>query len=314
VDAARGPLAGIAKRGSITVVVTDSGLGGVSVAAEIERRARETGAYRSMRIVFANALPEARRGYNTMASDDDRARVFAAALAGMSRAFRPDLILVACNTLSVLLPRVPYAAGSPVLGIVGLGVNMLEERLRAVPESSAIDFGTETTAAAGTHSAMLVERGVEPGRVVTQACPLLAREIESDATSAAVASMVDRFAGEAMGRIARPVENVIAGLCCTHYGYVADRFAEAVLRHGARMVEVANPNRRMSEVLFPAGARPGAGGADVSVRVVSRAEITGAEVRSIAALIEPISVPTAAALRAYERDTSLFPFPGALEG
>ncbi len=301
----------ITQKDAGTVVVTDSGLGGLSVAAGIERRARETGAYRRLRVVFANALPEARRGYNTMASDEEKARVFGDALAGMSRAFRPDLVLVACNTLSVLLPGVRLDNHVPVLGIVGLGVDLLEERLRAVPGSSAIVFGTETTAAAGTHGTMLVERGIGPERVITQACPLLAREIENDATSATVASMVERVAAEAMGRMAHPAETVIAGLCCTHYGYVAGRFVEALRRAGARAVEVVDPNLRMAEALFPPGRISPEAPSEVSVRVVSRAEITGAEVRSISALIEPVSVPTAAALRAYERDRNLFPFDGS---
>ncbi|MFZ5785494.1 MAG: aspartate/glutamate racemase family protein [Acidobacteriota bacterium] len=305
----RETIAELIGRDAVTVVVTDSGLGGLSVAGGIERRAREAGVYRSLRVVFANALPEARRGYNTMATDEEKARVFGGALAGMVRAFRPDLVLVACNTLSVLLPRVVRASDVPLLGIVGMGVEMLEERLRAVPGSVAIVFGTETTAAAGTHRAMLLERGIEAERVITQACPLLAREIEDDASSAAVVSMVDRFAGEAVERITRPLEVVIAGLCCTHYGYVADRFAGALRRAGATAVETVDPNQRMAEALFPPGRTPATRAAQVSVRVVSRAGISDAEVRSIATLVEPVSAPTAAALRGWEQMRDLFTYP-----
>jgi glutamate racemase len=298
----------IAGRGPITVLVTDSGLGGLSVAAEIERYARETGDGRSLRVVFASALPEAGRGYNTMKSAERKARVFAAALAGMTRAVRPDVVLVACNTLSVLLPRIGGAADVPVLGIVGLGVDMLEERLRAVGGSTAVVFATETTVEAGAHRAMLIERGIADERIVTQACPRLASEIERDATSDLVASMIDRFAAEAMGLMTQKGDPVIAGLCCTHYGYSAEQFREALRRHGARSVEILDPNLRMARVLFPEGKSPRGAGGGVSIRVVSRAEISDAEVRSIAALIHPASAATAAALRAWERRTDLFPF------
>lgn len=147
---------------SVTVLVTESGLGGLSVVAGIERHARETGDGRSLNLVFANALPEAQRGYNTMASAEEGTPVFAAALDGMTRAFPPDVVLVASNTDSVLLPRIRPATDAPVLGIVELGVDMLEERLRAVPESVAIVFATETTVEAGAHRQMLAQLE-EPG-------------------------------------------------------------------------------------------------------------------------------------------------------
>ncbi len=300
----------IAGSDSVTVLVTDSGLGGLSVVAGIERRARETGDGRSLHLVFASALPEAQRGYNTMASAEEKARVFAAALAGMARAFQPDLVLIACNTLSVLLPRIRLAAGLPVLGIVESGVDMLEERLRAVGDSTAVIFGTETTVEAGTHRAMLNERGIADERIVTQACPRLASEIELDATSDVVASMIDCFAAEAMARVSSRHGAALAGMCCTHYGYCAGRFLEALRRHGARPVEILDPNERMAGVLFPAGLVPRCAGRSVSIRVVSRAEISNAEVRSIAALIDATSAATAAALRAWEHEPDLFPFDG----
>jgi glutamate racemase len=301
-------IARIVDSDSVTVLVTDSGLGGLSVAAEIERYAREIGDGRSLCVVFANALPEAGRGYNTMTSAEGKARVFAAALAGMTRAVRPDVVLVACNTLSVLLPRVRHATDVPVLGIVGLGVDMLEERLRAAGDSTAIVFATETTVEAGAHRAALIGRGIADGRIVTQACPRLASEIERDATSDLVAAMIDRCAAEAMGLMTRKGDAVIAGLCCTHYGYCAEQFREALRRHGARSVEVLDPNERMARVLFLERRTFRGDSGQVSIQVVSRAAISDAEVRSIAALIDPASAATAAALRAWERRTDLFPF------
>jgi glutamate racemase len=141
-----------------------------------------------------------------------------------------------------------------------------------------------------------------------QACPRLAGEIERDATSDLVASMIDRFAAEAMGLMSRKGDAIIAGMCCTHYGYCSEQFREALRRHGARSVEVLDPNERMARVLFPERRAFRGGGGHFSIRVVSRAAISDAEVRSIAALINPASAATAAALRAWERRTDLFPF------
>jgi glutamate racemase len=303
-----GRISEIAKKDVITVLVTDSGLGGLSVAADIERRARTSGAYRSLHIIFANALPEASRGYNKMPTVERKVQVFDDALAGMVRWYTPDVILVACNTLSVLIPRTRGAQGTPLLGIVVMGVDMLEEKLKADPASSAIIFGTETTVAAGTHRSMLIDRGIAPERIVLQACPNLAGEIEADAGSDVVRTMIDLFASEALEGRQHKGDAVVAGLCCTHYGYCGTAFAEALRPLAAGGVQVVNPNERMSDVLFPAGKKPFTGTPEVTVRVVSRAFISEAEIRSIGSLLEPVSSATAAALKAYERKADLFPF------
>jgi hypothetical protein len=73
-------------------------------------------------------------------------------------------------------------------------------------------------------------------------------------------------------------------------------------------VVVVNPNDRMSDVLFPAGASRGYTSPQITVRVVSRAVITPAEQASIGRLLEPVSQATAAALRAYELKRDLFPY------
>jgi glutamate racemase len=304
-------LAPVAGRESLTVVVTDSGLGGLAVAAEIERLARATRAYRALRLVFASALPEARRGYNTFASHAGKVRVFDAALAGMVRAFRPDALLVACNTLSVLLPQTRAAAAVPTLGIVELGAELLAERLRETPGGTAIVFATETTIAAGAHRALLLARGVAPDRIVEQACPLLAREIEIAPAGAAVRAMVEGFAAEAVGRMAHRGDAIVAGLCCTHYGYLAAGFLDALRPLARERVEVVDPNRRMAEALFPPAKPPFAGPPALAVEVVSRAQIFDFEIASIAPLVEPVSPATAAALRSYERRRDLFPFAAA---
>jgi glutamate racemase len=278
------------------------------VAADIERRGRESHAYRALRIIFANALPEANRGYNRMPTVDRKIRVFDDALAGMIRWYHPDVILVACNTLSVLIPRTTAARGTPMLGIVELGADMIAEKLNAEPGSSAIIFGTETTIAAGTHRSLLLDRGIAPERIVAQACPDLAGQIEADAGGDVVSTSIDLFASEAVGRLPRKPAGIVAGLCCTHYGYCRDQFAGSLRSLAGGNVEIVNPNDRMGKVLFPSAKTSGAGDAKVTVSVVSRAFISDGEIRSIAALLEPVSGPTADALRGYERKRDLFPF------
>ncbi|MCC6395857.1 MAG: aspartate/glutamate racemase family protein [Bacteroidetes bacterium] len=300
----------LAERDTLKVLVTDSGLGGLAVCADIELRARQSGIYRRLQIIFANALPESNRGYNRMKSTAEKVRVFDDALGGMERWYAPDVILVACNTLSVLIPQTSFVTTSaiPVLGIVETGVDMLFEKLSADPRSTAVIFGTETTIGAGTHRRLLLERGVDSVRIVTQACPNLAGKIESDARGEKVVSAIAEFAGEAMGKIERTSDPVLVGLCCTHYGYAAREFEKAMRKRGAAGVEIVDPNSRMSNALFPPGRPRRAEGTDVSVEVVSRAEISPEEIASIGALVDSVSHPTAQALRTYELKRDLFPY------
>jgi glutamate racemase len=303
-------VARLADRDSLTVLVTDSGLGGLSVCADLDQKARATGRYRVLNIIFCNALPEASQGYNRMPSIERKIRVFDDALAGMVRWYAPDAILVACNTLSVLIPRTAFVHSSPVpvLGIVEMGVEVMAEKLSGESTSTVIIFGTETTIAAGTHRDLLLARGIAPDRIIAQACPDLAGEIEADARSETVATAIDLFAGEAMESVLRKGGPLVAGLCCTHYGYCGEMFGSSLRSAGADDVVVVNPNSRMSDALFPAGASGRYPAPQVTVRVVSRAAITPAEQASIGRLLEPVSQATAAALRTYELKRDLFPY------
>jgi glutamate racemase len=303
-------LTALTQRDSITVLVTDSGLGGLSVCAAVDSLARTTGRYARMRLIFANALPESGSGYNRMGSLDEKVRVFDAALRGMVDAYAPDIVLIACNTLSVVYPQTSYAreARIPVAGIVSMGVAMIAEELQGDPVSAAIVFGTETTIGAGTHKRLLEERGVAADRIILQACPELAGMIERDAAGKDVEETVGRFVDEAAGKRSILATKYIAALCCTHYGYVGGLFQKALKERTGRTVVVVDPNLRMSKLLFPDTRSAVHASPVVNVYVVSRAVITPEEAHSIGTLLEPVSRWTAAALRNYELKRDLFPF------
>jgi glutamate racemase len=315
-DTVAARIARVAQRDTITVLVTDSGLGGLAVAADLDARVRRSGTYAKVRIIFANALPESNRGYNRMKATQQKVRVFNDALHGMARHYNPDVILVACNTLSVLIPQTEFVTTSPipVLGIVGTGVDMLYDRLVAEPGATALIFGTETTIGAGTHRRMLIDRGIDPARIVTQACPNLAGAIETDASGEGVASAIRGFSAQASAAMKEKGGVVLAGLCCTHYGYAAGRFREALAASGAGAVEIIDPNTRMNDILFPQGRPQARGPVACTVEVVSRAVISPEEKASIGGLVEGASPATAAALRNYLLNKELFPFdPDATE-
>src|SRR5688500_802246 len=133
------------------ILITDSGVGGLSVCASAERFARTNGFNEPVRLTFANAAPENDYGYNAMPSRELKLQTFDRFLTNVTDRYAPDLIYVACNTLSVLLPDTPYfhTALIPVKGIVETGVDLVARELEADPNAVAIVFGTQGTIDSG---------------------------------------------------------------------------------------------------------------------------------------------------------------------
>ena len=132
----------------------------------------------------------------------ERIRVFDRALGAMLR-FQPDLILIACNTLSALYAHTPFSkqAPVPVVGIIDFGVDLMHAYLSARGDSRVIILGTPTTIEADTHRTRLVERGIDAERIVCQPCDRLAGEIEKDPEGATVRAMVESCIRQAAERV-----------------------------------------------------------------------------------------------------------------
>src|SRR5205085_8405957 len=154
--------------------------------------------------------------------------------------FSPDLIYVACNTLSVLLPEVSV----PAKGIIETGVRHLLDALG--PRSMAIIFATQTTTDAGTYPRLLRERGIDASRIISQACPGLADVISEDREGLRAAAEIRRWVAEALAKMPRRDAQIVACLACTHYGYRKELFAAAL---GGEAV-VINPNENAVDDLF----------------------------------------------------------------
>ena len=294
---------------SLSLVIADSGMGGLSIFADIARGLQERRSHRSAALTYFNAWPEQDRGYNRLPGMAERIRVFDRALAAMLR-FGPDRILIACNTLSALYPDTPFSrrAPVPVTDIIGFGVDLMHAYLSARAESRVILLGTPTTIEAGTHRARLAERGIDPGRIVCQPCDRLAGEIEKAPEGAAVRAMIEDYVGQAAGNVADRRLPVAAALCCTHYGYSRRLFEEALRARFECPVEILDPNRAMSEGVL--AEIPARGGEEVRIdlQVVSRIAWSGEKIGAIARLLEAASPLTADALRRYRHDPDLFTF------
>jgi glutamate racemase len=187
---------------TVSILITDSGLGGLSICADVVSRLHHHPLFQHAAITYFNAWPEKNRGYNKFDTITERIRIFDRALVGMA-AYHPDLIMIACNTLSALYDRTEFSrhSGIPVLGIIDFGVDLIHENLTTTTGSKALVLGTLTTIAENRHKALLVEKGIDADRVITQACDGLATAIEGNPEGEAVFELTDRYIREAASNL-----------------------------------------------------------------------------------------------------------------
>ena len=293
---------------AIHLLITDSGLGGLGICAGIEHALRTSGAAPGARLTYFNAWPEEGVGYNSMPDAAARVACFDRALDRMA-AERPDRIVIACNTLSVLYGQTAFARTCrlPVTGIIDTGIELFSRALAASPSSRIALFGTRITISSGVHRDGLIARGVIPGRIATAGCHGLAGAIERDVTG----PDVDRLIQEGVAQIAfrgpddRPV---FAALCCTHFGYVADRFRIVLQSHLGQPVRILDPNQGLVDrVVHELGQVDAASPADPPVvSVVSKVRLDERARAGIARLVADVSPATADALNRYEHVPDLF--------
>jgi glutamate racemase len=296
-------------KADVTIVVTDSGLGGLSVAADLAARLPASGIVRSARVVFVNAEPDSAFGYNDLKNDADKVRIFDGALSAMEARYKPDLILIACNTLSVVWPRTEHAKGGGVetVEIVGLGADLIRRELAAKPDATALVFATKTTIESGAHAKLLVAKGVAPDHVVGEACPKLAGAIERGAASDETAGYVKKFVAEALARRTAGGGPVVASLNCTHYGYVKPLWEQAFAGAGLPGVKVLDPNPMMTDVVLKEGGAKRFPKTSVTVEAVSKVSVDEGTRANLGALLRKTSPKTADALLRIRHDPALFP-------
>lgn len=287
------------------ILITDSGVGGLSVVAYAERFARTHGFDEPVRLTFANAAPANDYGYNSMRTREEKVETFDRFLRRVTERFAPDSIYVACNTLSVLLPDTPFSANVavPVHGIVETGAALLLRELEADRRRVAMIFATQTTIDAGTYPRMLIERGIDPSRIVAQACPALADTISEDREGTKTREEIRGWVREAIAKMQQRDAPVVASLNCTHYGYRKELFASAFAEAGIDAT-VVNPNELAVHDVF--GDREAGTHRDANVRFVTRYAIPEATVEALTFFLEDVSPRTVAAMQQFEHLPDLF--------
>jgi glutamate racemase len=296
------------KKESVTIAVTDSGLGGLSVMAEAVNRIKAAGIFKKADFVFFNALFSSEGGYNSLKSRVEKVRIFNSALESLAQTCRPDLILIACNTLSVVYADTPFARRTriPVIGIVGAGLELMAQGLQADPTSFVIIFGTPTTISEGTYQRELERDGFSAGQIIAQSCPELESFIERNHAGDDTEMLISACVSEAVQKLPSPRPPVLASLNCTHYGYSLPLWEKAFAEAGVKPVAILNPNSEMLNFLVQAKYAKRFPQKQVTARVISMVEIGPEKIASLGKWLQRVSPETAEALRTYQHIPELF--------
>lgn len=288
-----------------TILITDSGLGGLSVCAGMEKILKTDARYDKIHLIYFNAWPQQYKGYNHYPDRNAKAKVFHNAMTAMG-AFHPDHIYIACNTLSVIYPFTRFAGETttPVTGIVAYGVDMVKNALEKDSTGRAVIFGTPTTAQENSHKSALVAEGIDENRVIPQGCLDLAGKIERAPFSDEVRQKIDENAKAAADQLKDGDGTIYAALCCTHFGYCQDRFKAALEQHTGCKVKILNPNDEMVKKGCQ-GAETG-GSPEIRMTILSRVTWEPSRIDAYEKLLSGISPATVTALKAYTLDRDLF--------
>lgn len=306
IDNQRALLHDIYKKDEITVLVTDSGSGGISVAAELYRTLRQEAPYRKVRIVFFNALFDADSGYSCLPSRKEKVDIFNSALHGMER-YNPDLMLIACNTLSVLYPSTAFSRTTtrPVIGIVEIGAEYILQSVKGDDDAAVVLFATPTTIEEGTHKHLLKAQAPSL-HIIEQACPDLAHAIGDGYPAAERRQLIQRYVQQAVHNLPGDFSTLYASLNCTHYGYYEHEFRTAFRENGLAEIHMLNPNARMARLLIPPNTRPENPDAEIEIEFVSKVEFPPEGMKVLSPLLAAYSEEIVTAYHNYQRDRDLF--------
>lgn len=296
----------ILNKDHLKIIVTDSGLGGLSVQALLDKELRKRKIKPNVDLIFYNSLASHDYGYNSMPEKKEKIRVFDSALNGMLQ-FQPDLILIACNTLSVLYPETNFSKNydNPVFGIIDSGVELIIYSINKNADNTILLFGTETTISSNAHHKKLIANGIKEKNIFVQSCKYLESEIQINPLSKKVESLLIKYITEISKKIT-DYTNSYAVLCCTHYGYSEKLFQKNLNEILNTDVITLNPNNYMVKKIASEFTNNEKSEAKIDNMIYSKVDISKNEINILSRLLDADSQSTAQALRNYKYLPTLF--------
>lgn len=254
--------------------VFDSGVGGLTVLAELRRRLpAESTIYLG---------DNARAPYGPRAADE--VRTFTLESVGWLLAQDVKLLVLACNTATAhALPLVRDVATVPVLGVVRPGAVSAAASTRA---GHVGVIATAGTVASGAYAAAVGE--ADPRLVVTQlACPELVPMVEAGQLSGPVAeATVSGYLGDLFA--ADPLIDTLL-LGCTHYPLLRPVIEQVAGPHVAVVDSAFTTALAAEDLLDVLGARTGQDGPGAN-RIVTTGDV--ATFTAVAGTVFGASLPS----------------------
>jgi len=234
------------------LVITDSGLGGLSVCAKLVSLLKENSIpgntkfpFEYLKITYINAAPSNTFGYNSIQNNSEKILMFKKFISNTKKIFNPNYIFVACGTLSVLLNELQHKenCSCKIEGIIPIGEKILLENLNQNPEANVIIFGTPTTISSKVFQNLLYDNGISKERIFTQSCPKLANKISNDKNGLKVSREIHNFVKKSLIKLPSNQKTpLIAFLACTHYAFRENFFYNSFKLEGQKDFRVLNPN------------------------------------------------------------------------
>lgn len=207
--------------------VFDSGIGGITVLAELKTR------FTNAQFVYLGDTANVPYGNKS----PTKIKQLCKASAEILKMHNLDVVVVACNTASsTSLDVMQEVLGSvPVVGVIGAGVNAVIESIESTnleTNGSVLILATRATVQSKAYTKLLRKRidehpklGTAGIRIIQQACPLLVPMIEEGWVSHPI---LNRTIEEYLNPHARLSAKGCALLGCTHYPWIQDAIQKAL--------------------------------------------------------------------------------------
>ncbi|MEZ4528996.1 MAG: hypothetical protein R2941_24050, partial [Desulfobacterales bacterium] len=222
------------KNNAKTVIITDSGFGGLSVLAGAYEALKQEKFSFPLNLFFVEALPKnchgyPWKGYSLMPDTETRVKVFNNFLNGLMHHFQPDMTAIVCNTLSAIVRETDFYQnhGDNILNIIDTGLakcGMMERE----KDACIIILATQPTISSDMHRNGLVEKGIFSNeQIIALAFPPEANYpllIETEPESAKTRAVTAEILSKAFDRIPSKETMGYVYLGCTHFGFVQSQY------------------------------------------------------------------------------------------
>ena len=279
-----------------SIVFTDSGLGGLTLMADFIQLAKQQNI--AVDTYFFNAQYSRVLGYKKMETDE-QIRVFDSVLEAIEQRYHPEIIAIACNTLSVVYKKTNFYKNSKtkVLDIIEVGKSLIKKS----KTKTIVELAMPTTIRSKIY------QNKDKNRIAIATDEMLPDAIEN-ANQEKINSILENVFKEVKNKMNSIEIETSLFLGCTHFPIIKEQFLKTARSEGVKIDEVLNPNITFAKLVFEKFNKHKkiSNQGTITIQVVSRMPFQKEEINNIANLIANQSIETAEALHNYTLNKNLF--------